>query len=643
MCGLIAGVSRSTPLQAQRFRSALNAIRHRGPDGQGMLLTQDRRVGLGHVRLATVDLQGGTQPIENETGTVFLVVNGEFYDDAKIRKDLEDKGHRFRSRSDSEIALHLYEEFGDAFVEYLRGEFALVLWDGTRRRLIAVRDRFGIKPLFWSEVRDQVFFASEAKALFELGVEPRWDRKSFLHAATHQYLPPSRSLFAGVKCLPPGCVMTVEDHLDHPKTKRYWDLRLPPFDKLGAPYEDQKERVFSHLEQAVKLRLRGDVPIGVYLSGGLDSASIAAVAQQHSPTPLRCFGVAFEDTAYDESEAAAEIAASIGAEFQSVRVSQCAVLETLPKAVYFSEGLAINGQLSAKFLLAQAVMNEGLKVVLTGEGADEAFFGYPHLVQDWLKTSAAQGLDFGAGVLEDMTVHNRASVGIMLPDESPPSLPMIEAKLGFVPTWLEAKSLLGLRLGRLLNSQTTHERSSWDPFEQLLGELDIEGQLQDRSHPTRSAWLWTKVALPAYILKTLGDGTEMASSIEGRTPYLDHRLFELAAQVPPHLKIKNGLEKSILRDALRPLLPPKTVRRRKHPFLAPPVTRFEAQRIASIVQDTLRGNAFASIPFFDRAKVYDFLDRLPSLAPKTRIGADAVLMMLLSCAAIQTQFRMGDP
>jgi asparagine synthase (glutamine-hydrolysing) len=639
MCGVVAVISPETSVSERDLWPALEVIRHRGPDGAGVWVASDGRVALGHVRLAIVDLQTGTQPIANEDGSLHVVVNGELYDFARIRRGLAARGHVFRTRSDSEIALHLYEEQGDGFVDTLRGEFALALWDARRRRLVAVRDRFGIKPLVWAEREGRVLLASEAKALFALGVEPQWDETSFLHAVSHQYLPPSRSLFAGVHTLPPAHLLVVED--GDVKVRPYWDLDFPIAGaESSADIRELGERLLALLDESVRLRLRADVPIGFYLSGGLDSASIVALAARITSAPVRCFGVRFHNAGYDESAHAADVAAHVGAVFEPVDVSQEAIVEALPEAVYSSEGLAINGQLTAKFLLSRAVQRAGLKVVLTGEGSDEGFFGYPHLVRDALRDSDETG---AAGWLARLEVESRASAGVMMPDADPPPLASVREALGFVPSWLEAKALLGGRIVSLLGDAAQQRLADWDGFAALLGEFDVPGQLRGRPRVAQSAYLWTRLALAGYILHTLGDGTEMASSVEGRTPFLDHRLFELARVIPPSMKVHQGMEKHLLREVVRPLLPERVVRRRKHPFLAPPVTRFSSPRLEALVQDVLRSHSFAAVPFFEQARVVALLERLPALGGRARAAAEPALMTALCAAVLQERFRPADP
>ncbi len=306
---------------------ATNSLYHRGPDGQRPWISPDHRVGLGHARLSIIDLTTGDQPMASEDGRTHIVVNGEFYGYEPIRQELQQRGHRLATKADSEIALHLYEELGVHCLEHLRGEFALILWDENRRRLFAARDRFGIKPLFYAWHNDTLYFASEVKALFAAGVPARWDEESVYHSMAfggHQM----RTLYDGVMQVPPGHYMLVTGK--HVQLNQYWDFNYPRRDQAVAARSDADYiEEFRHtLEESVRIRLRADVPVGVYLSGGLDSCSVLGLAARHHPDPIKAFTLTFEDAAYDEGPIAREMAALAGAEFHSPSPSSSATSPT---------------------------------------------------------------------------------------------------------------------------------------------------------------------------------------------------------------------------------------------------------------------------------------------------------------------------
>jgi asparagine synthase (glutamine-hydrolysing) len=635
MCGIVADHHPGSETNAHSLTAALHGLRHRGPDGQGIWISPDRQVALGHVRLAIIDPLRSPQPIVSEDGRLCLVVNGEFYDHETIRRDLVRLGHTFRTGGDSEIALHLYEEYGfPSFLDHLRGEFSLVLWDGRRRCLLAARDRFGIKPLCYHHAAGRLLLASETKALFTLGVPAAWDEDAFFSVCGMQYAPPHRTLFAGVRQLPPGHYLLAQQ--ERIEIKPYWDMDYPPEQRpLGAdPFSEQAHRLRHHLDEAVRLRLRADVPVCFHLSGGLDSTSVVALARRHLRQPPRCFTVGFGAAGYDELEMARHSAAYLGAELHAVPVSQDDLVECLSDAVYFSEGLAINGHLPAKYLLARAIHDAGFKVVLSGEGSDEILGGYAHLKQDFLASSA------DSAALADLRQRNTVMAGIHLPEGESLPLASVREQLGFVPTFLQAKATLGWRIQQVLRDDFRLRYTGRDPFSAFLACFDVQGQLLGRHAVDVSSYLWSKSSLATYILRTLGDGTEMACSIEGRLPFLDHGFFEYARELPATVKIHKGIEKFILREALADVLPEEVRRRGKHPFTAPPLSLFRSAGASAFLQDTLRGGGFAACPFFDPAKVLALLDRLESMDQREAVASDPVLMLALTACLLQERFGL---
>lgn len=620
MCGIIGIYSQSTPVAASSIGKALAALSHRGPDGTGLWQARHGLAALGHTRLSVIDLETGAQPIASEDGQLQIVCNGEFYGFEELRAQLQARGHRFRTRSDSEVALHLYEEHGTDCLKYLRGEFAFIIWDERRRTLMAARDRFGIKPLCYAQVAGRLYIASEAKALFAAGVSADWDEYSFYHAASLQYVPPDRTLFNGVRQVPPGTYLLVRDNSI--SLTRYWDLDYPREPRAELDEQEAIEEFRSRLTEAVRLRLRADVPVACYLSGGLDSSAILGLVMAERGAPVDCFSICFDDERYDEFNIAAETARHCGARFHPIAVSPAALLDNLSAAVYYSEGLAINGHLPAKFILSRKVKEAGVKVVLTGEGADEIAAGYLHLRTDLL---AQQG--------QRLYGDDNIIIGIQLPHGESLPLHAVQERLGFVPSFLQAKGTFGQRLHALLAPDLHAHFSGLDCYRALMESVNVSDQLCGRHPVNQSLYLWTKLSLANYILKTLGDGTEMANSVEGRLPFLDHHLFELARRLPMPLKIKNGVEKFIIREAARPVLTETVYRREKHPFTAPPLI----DKGAEFVQDILRGQAFAKLPFFDHARVVSLLDQLPAMNQLDRQAVDPVLMTILTAVIIEQE------
>jgi len=542
MCGIAAIFSRRAPVAAGAIDRATRSLYHRGPDGQRCWTSMDGRVALGHARLSIIDLATGDQPIASEDERTRIVVNGEFYGFEPIQRELERGGHRLRTRSDSEIALHLYEDVGLQCVHRLRGEFAIVLWDERNRTLVAVRDRFGIKPLFYAWHDGALYLASEIKALFAMGVPARWDAESMSHAVEfggHQ----ARTLFQGVFQVPPGHCLIATDH--HFQLNQYWDFDYPvAADVRQVPAEEHAAAVRHALEEAVRLRLRADVPVGCYLSGGLDSCAVIGLAARHHPDPIRAFTLTFDRPDYDEEREARETAARVGAEFYPIPIGQDDLADHLADAVHQAETFCINAHSVAKYLLSRAVRDAGYKVVLTGEGSDEILGGYAHFRRDMLLYNR-EGQDPGtlAAMLQQLEAANPVSRGLLLPHGESKPLDHVTRRLGFVPSWIETFSARAAKMDDVLAPAFLRGSGSRESYGPLLNELDVRGQLTGRDPVHQSLYLWSKTALPAYILTTLGDRMEMAHSVEGRVPFLDHHVVEVVRSQPVNQKINGMTEK----------------------------------------------------------------------------------------------------
>src|SRR5882724_8600721 len=425
VCGIVAIYSPNTPIDEGALERATKSLGHRGPDGVRHWIAPDRRVAFGHARLSIIDLTTGDQPIANEDESLRIIVNGEFYAYEPIQKELEERGHRLRTRSDSEIALHLYEELGAHCLHRLRGEFAIVLWDSVNKSLFVARDRFGIKPLFYAHHDGKLYFASEVKALFAAGIPARWNGESVYHSLEfggHQ----SRTLFEGVFQVPPGHYMVATEK--RVQLSRYWDLDYPKVadaapNRNDAEYAEEFRHAF---EEAVRIRLRADVPVGCYLSGGIDSCAILGLAARHHPEPIRAYTLAFDRPEYDESAVAKEMAAMAGAEFFPIPVQQDDIGDHFADAIHQAETLCVNAHGVAKYLLSRAVRQAGYKVVLTGEGSDEMLGGYLHFRRDVAPANSKKHEEFSPTPRGSVPSNGNAR-----------SLDGIRRLLGFVPGWID--------------------------------------------------------------------------------------------------------------------------------------------------------------------------------------------------------------
>jgi asparagine synthase (glutamine-hydrolysing) len=641
MCGIVAFFSHGDAVSAAAMQRATQSLHHRGPDGQRHWISPDRRVALGHARLSIIDLATGDQPIASESQCTRIAVNGEFYGYEAIQQELEQAGHRLRTRSDSEIALHLYEDLGPQCLHRLRGEFAFVVWDEVHRTMFAARDRFGIKPLYYAVHRETLYFASEVKALFAAGVPARWDAESVSNSVElggHQM----RTLYEGVFQVPPGHYVLATDR--HIQVNQYWDFNYPRAqDTLSQRSDADYAAELRHtLEEAVRLRLRADVPVGCYLSGGLDSCAALGLAALHRRDPIRAFTLTFDRGDYDEEKEAKEMAARAGAEFFPIPIRQDDLADHFSEAILQSETFCINAHGVAKYLLSRAVRDAGYKVVITGEGSDEILGGYAHFRRDMLLyNQQGQSPAEIATLLDSLDKLNPVSRGLLLPHGASRPLENVKRVLGFVPSWIETFSGRAVTMQNLLAPEFVSHFGHRDGYHALLSELDVRQQLEGRDPVNISLYLWSKTMLPNYILAMLGDRMEMGHSVEGRVPFLDHHVVEVIRSQPVNQKIHGMTEKYVLREAVRDVITDTVYRRQKHPFLSPPATLNPKEKLSTMMNDTLRGPVLASIPFFDQKKVITLLDSLHSMDDAAHVAIDPTLMILMSACVLHEGFHLS--
>lgn len=644
MCGIIAVFSLGAAVERDAVQSGLDGLVHRGPDGHGLWLDAEGRVALGHRRLSIIAPEDGAQPLFDDAGRV-AVVNGEIYDFEELRRDLRRRGVRFRTGSDSEVALHLYGLYGSDCLRSLRGELAMVLWDAPRRLLFAARDRFGIKPLYYAVHDRRLYLASEIKALLSAGVPARWDQEAY---ADRGFFLRDRTLFAGIHQVPPGSFLIADG--GGLRLHRYWDLDLAYPD--AGSYDDRPQGELSRelraeLEDAVSRRLRSDVPVAVYLSGGLDSAAVTALAAGLHDGPVEAFSLAFDDpfvgsgqdSIFDESAMAEATARRAGCRLHTLRLAPQDLADAFEDAVRHTETVTINAHAAAKFLLSRFTREAGFKVVLTGEGADEVFAGYAPFRQDMLAFNPeGQDPDTLQVMMEKLKAENEVSAIMMSGDE--PSLPLLQRTLGYEPAALTSLIPWMQRLSKLTRD-SFEGLDAAHMIERLLLHLDRPERLRRLEPVHASMVLWTRTFLANYILVNLGDRAEMAHSVEGRLPFLDHQLVERVASWPVHVKIRGMDEKFILRQAVRDLIPDPVYRRQKHPFSSPPSTAEPGGPMMTLLQDIVAGQAMRDQPFYDPAAVQGLLTALPSLPAEQRLGADVLLMEIASLATLQRHFRLS--
>ena len=625
MCGIVALVALDAPVDETALAAATATLEHRGPDGSTTWRSRDGRVGLGHTRLQIVGHHGG-QPLRSEDGGVLAVVNGELYGWRETRRRLEHRGHRFATDTDSEIVVHLYEEYGAALVDHLRGEFAFLVWDAERRCLLGARDRFGIKPLYYAPTCAGFVLASEAKALFAAGVKAGWDMDAAV-AAMHGCFAPGSSLFRGVTQVPPGHLIRVGDRVT---LQRYWRPAFPRRRALAHPprVEVAVAKVHDLLVDAIAARMHADVPVGYLLSGGLDSSALLGVATARAAAPPRAYSIAFDGRQHDESPAAAAAAAHAGADLRVVRATDALIAEHFMSAVARSEGLHVNAHGTARFLLSAAIQGDGIRCVMGGEGADELFAGYGFL------TSAVVGsrpTPLGlAGRL----------VGRLSPDERAVAAtsPILARALhgSRLPDWAVARA--GDWLSALRSVVASDARGLWrDPYLRLALELRMPSGMLGREPARQLLLVWLRTVFAGYHLAA--DRLDMAHAVEVRLPYLDGPLFDYTSRLPVRLLTAGGRQKGLLRQAAGRYVPGSVLEASKRPFMAPPSAAQPRTALHDLVQDLLRSDVAADVPFLDQPGVISLLDLLPRLDPARRANLDPILLMAASAVALQWHLR----
>ncbi|MDX1570361.1 MAG: asparagine synthase (glutamine-hydrolyzing), partial [Xanthomonadales bacterium] len=592
MCG-IAGFFKPNGLDdrsRRRLQSMVEILRHRGPDGDSHHLDKERGVALGHARLSIIGIHSGTQPIPARDERCILACNGEFYDYKRLRSRLMTRGDRFSTRSDSEIALPLYERLGLDFVEHLRGEFAFALYDRKLDRLILVRDRFGIRPLFWHQNDQGLYFASEVKGLLINPEVPRkLDRRAALNQLMHTMVP-GTSAFDGIHALEPGCMLiaTRRNGRIDINIQRYWDLDFPEAGGHDdASDEEQVDAVRRELVDSVTFRLEADVPVGCYLSGGIDSCSILGMASGAQQSPVKAFTISFDNEDYDEAAIAKEMADEVNADQDLICLGADELYgDNYVRTAWHAERTFYNTLGVAKWCMSRHVQRAGYKTVITGEGADELFGGYPALKRDMF----LHGLDdeppeTRAAYEEALHKSNEVFRGAILA-ETERSHDAWNDLMGFTPSWLQP--WMGtLELARpLLSDATQEELAGYDPVAAIAEKVDPD-RLRGRHALDKAQYSWSKTMLEGQILNWGGDRVDMANSMESRPAFLDHHVAELATRIPPRLRIRGNIEKWVLREAMRGVLPEVLYKREKFAFMAPPAHTDSAKkaRVQSLLDE----------------------------------------------------------
>jgi len=567
MCG-ICGVSRvgNVAFDPDLVRRMIGAIRHRGPDDCGIYT--DARVGLGHARLSIIDLEGGRQPMSIADGSLWITFNGEIFNYLELRKELIEKGHKFSTRSDTEVILHLYQDEGEHCVERLNGQWAFAIWDTVQHRLFLSRDRLGVRPLFWTQTADRFIFASEIKALLACPeVECELDLHALDQIFTFWVTLPPRTAFKNIWQIPPGHSLILEN--GKVQVGEYWRLEYAPEnDKTEDGEKKLSEDLLSLLLDATRIRLRSDVPVGAYLSGGLDSTLITALTKMLVGDSLRTFSVSFDDPEFDESPYQEEASSTLNTQHSDMRCSYDDIAGVFPEVIWFAEQPVIRTAPAPMYLLSGLVRECGFKVVLTGEGADETLGGYDifkeaKIRRFWARNPASAWrplllrrlypyLDY---IQRQPPVYLKSFFHVTTQDLTSPFF-------SHLPRWELTAKLKGF-----LSEEVRAETRSYAALTEL--QQALPGSYASWTAFNQAEYLETQYLLPGYILSSQGDRMAMAHAVEGRYPFLDHRVVAFAAKLPPALKMKVLDQKHLLKLAANGLIPESIRKRHKQPYRAP--------------------------------------------------------------------------
>ncbi|MGZ8906819.1 MAG: asparagine synthase (glutamine-hydrolyzing) [Methylobacter sp.] len=603
MCGIngIAAISKQIKISENDIRSMLQSLRHRGPDGSGIYLDPFQRVGLGHTRLSIIDLAGGAQPMHNEDKTVWVSFNGEIFNYVELRKTLIKAGHCFYTHSDTEVIVHAYEQYGDNFVQYLNGQFAIALWDSKHQRLLLVRDRVGILPLFYTRQGERLLFASEIKALLpQLSEAPRISSVALDQIFTFWAPRSPNTLFEDIFEVSPGHMLVLENGHLHEST--YWDFCFPEQDDyLKGSDTELAEKLYELLADATSIRLRADVPVGAYLSGGLDSSALVTLIRREKDSTLKTFSIGFEERTLDESLFQQQLIDHLDLENSRIFCRNLDIAEDFPATIFHAETAILRTAPTPMRRLSGLVRASGYKVVLTGEGADEVLGGYDlfkeaKIRQFWARHPQSEWRPLLLKALYPYLETSGAQAKIYLRN--------------FYGIGLDNPGQLGF--SHLTRWSTTSQCKIFFSHE-LKAALQDEAVAQLTEHlPSafgywhsfnRAQYLEAKTLMGNYLLCSQGDRMLMANSVEGRFPFLDHRVIEFANSLNPRLKMRALNEKYLFKHAMKNHLPRQILERHKQPYRAPDIPAFFSAHPPAYVEDLLSEEKIKRYGYFDAHKV----------------------------------------
>lgn len=634
MCGIAGILTFSSKAGDPGILSRMiQLVKHRGPDASGIYT--DNRVAFGHARLSIIDVVGGQQPMHNEDKSLWITFNGEIFNYIELKEDLLQRGHKFATRSDTEVILHLFEEKGEDCVRDLNGQWAFAIWDTKNRKLFLSRDRLGVRPLFYTFTDQSFIFASEIKSLL---AHPDVRREIDLYALdqifTFWFSLPPRTIFKDILELPPGHSLTVENRSS--RVWSHWQLDYAGSKEALKEEQYYADRLLELLVDATRIRLRSDVPVGAYLSGGVDSTLVTALIKKFTDTPLKTFSVSFDDPEFDESAYQKEVNSFLGTNHQEIRCSDEDIGRVFPEVIWHTEKPILRTAPAPLYLLSKLVRDNGYKVVLTGEGSDEMLGGY-----DIFKE---------AKIRRFWGMYPESEIRPLLLKRLYPYLQNLQSQPNaYLKAFFHVKpeDLSSPFFSHLPRWQLTSKLKIFfsDAVKSEIQSHDVYAEMERLLPASYSGWdsfcqaqyLEAMYLLPGYILSSQGDRVAMAHSVEGRFPFLDHRVVEFASLIPPHLKMKVLSEKYLLKRCGRDLIPPCVKSRPKQPYRAPEAKSFLNETPYEYVDDLLSPEHIQENGIFNSSAVQKLVEKFKR-GQAIGIRDNMALVGILSTQLIVEQF-----
>jgi asparagine synthase (glutamine-hydrolysing) len=640
MCG-IAGFYNAEgrqEIRVENLRRMLTRIKHRGPDESGIYLND--KIGLGSVRLSIIDLSTGTMPLANEDKSLWIVFNGEIFNYIELKEMLLAKGHVFETHSDTEVIVHMYEEFGPDFVNQLNGQFAIAIWDKKKEALFLARDRVGIRPLFYTTINNSFVFASEIKALLEYpGIELKLSPEALTQYFTFWTALSPHSAFEGVFEVPPGCYMYIDKNGN--KETRYWELPMIKEGQYKYTNVGEAAEVLEELfEDAVKIRLRADVPVAAYLSGGIDSSVTTSFIKKISPENLQTFSIGFTEKDYDESSYQDIAASYFNTNHSSVVCSSQDIAAHFEEVVWHTEVPLLRTAPTPMSLLAKSVREKNIKVVITGEGADELLGGYNIFKETKIRYFWArdQNSKFRPLLLKKLYPYLP-----QMKDANNNVLKMFFGyKLGDTENPLYSHLLRWNNTSRIKNylSEEYKEKiQGYDPLKAM--EKHYEGKLEEYDYLSKAQRIELDIFMSGYLLSSQGDRMGMAHSIEGRYPFLDYRIIEFCMNLDPDLKLNGLNEKYLLKKMMKGKIPDPILNRPKQAYRAPIKSVFISDSTLPYIQEMLSDEKIEASGIFNPNHVKQLLSKMKTKAVVSEID-NMALTAILSTQLLHDKFVMKN-